>query len=127
MRLRLVRRGAARAIYTPGRPAVQTDLDKALREARQTAPNAVDAVLAAVRLVADGSDPRDVADECTPLGKALHWRFGAYRVSWFWGTRGELIIVEFWRKKGNKERRERVESLNKVFRRYHDEENDYSD
>lgn len=127
MRLRLVVRGRARALYTPGRAALPTELERSLEEISKLYPRVFERILAAFALVADGVDPRDVADECAKLGAVMHWRWGDFRVAWFWGAGGRLIVLEVWRKKGAKERRERVDRLNRLRGRYGEEDHDYRD
>ncbi len=125
MRLRLVLRGRVLSLFTPGRPAVPTELDRALTETRRTHPTVVERIRAAFELLADGVDPRDVADECTKLGDVLHWRWGSFRMAWFWSPGGELILLELWRKQGMRERRERVERLNQLRQRFSEESHEY--
>ena len=127
MRLKLVVRGRSRRIYTPGRPAVPTELDRALLAIQKTHQSAVEKIRGAFDLVAGGIDPRDVADECTKLGDVMHWTWGNFRGAWCWGTDGRLIVLEVWRKKGMKEKRERVDRLNHLFKRFSEESNEYLD
>ena len=127
MQLRRVIRGRARSLFTPGRASVATELERSLKEISRSHPRAVERILAALTLVADGVDPRDVADECSKLGVVLHWRWGDFRVAWFWGEGGRLIVLEVWRKKGAKERRERAARLNRLRARFDEEDHDYRD
>lgn len=127
MQLRLVLRGRVRSLYTPGRPAVPTGLDRALLDIRRTHLSAAQKIGGAFELVAGGADPRYVADDCSKLGDVMHWTWGNFRAAWFWGAGSRLVVLEVWRKKGMKEKRERVERLNHLLKRFNEELNEYLD
>lgn len=127
MLLKLVLRGQIRALFTPGRMSGEAELHRALTEIRRTHPRIAEKMLVGFALVAGGVDPRDVADECTKLGEVMHWRWGDFRVAWFWSPTGQVIVLEAWRKQGAKERRERIGRLNRLRARFEREDHEFRD
>lgn len=127
MQLKLFLGGEATKIYAEGRPRGTCVFARDLEVIRRTNGGHYTRIMAALKLVADGSDPHTVA-ECSPLGAVQHWRWGPLRVGWFRAGGGEIVVLgAVWRKKSQREELAQVRYLENLKDRYEREANDFHD